>query len=139
MEKTLTKTYQCLTDEEKRYLYKSRLAKIPAWVVAKKINVPQSTATYWRRRIADEIEGRVKPKTYQRVVRYERDSKKSIIPFILNENKPTKLTETLICNYFIEDTKKDGLSYVEAIRDISLELGRTKEYILKVLKGKGIL
>ena len=45
--------------------------------------------------------------------------------FILNPNPPTALTETLICRYYY-DTGGD-------IKDISLELGRTEEYIKSVL------
>lgn len=134
MEKTLIhKQYGDLDEYEKKYLYDSRKARITAKDIAKEINVSESTVAYWRRRIADEFEGRAKPKK-TKVIRYERETKRSIIPFILNENKPTKLTETLICNYYIEDIERYKMTHDEAIRDISLELGRTEEYILSILK-----
>lgn len=135
MEKTLIhKQYRELTDIERKYLYNSRKEGIFAKDIAEEMNVPESTVAYWRRRIADEIEGRAKPIKRKVIPRYERETKRSIIPFILNENKPTKLTETLICNYYIEDIERYKMTHDEAIRDISLELGRTEEYILSILK-----
>ena len=44
--------------------------------------------------------------------------------FALNPNEPTQTTITLICRYHFEG---------DSIKDISLQLGRTEEYIKSVL------
>ena len=56
--------------------------------------------------------------------------------FIENPNEPTATTVMLVQHYYDEDIHKHRMSHDEAIRDISVELGRTREYIEECLRGR---
>lgn len=129
---TTKKTYSQLTKLDKEYLYNSIKDQIPARELAKEFDTSVSAINYWRRLIVAAVEG--KERTSKMLYQLERKSRRDIVPFILNRNPPTELTKRLIINYYADDVQR-GLTHEEAITDISLELGRTKEYILEVLKG----
>lgn len=57
--------------------------------------------------------------------------------FRLNPNPPTQLTKDLICKYYVKDIQQ-GLSHEEAIKDIHIELSRSYDYILEILRGEGL-
>jgi hypothetical protein len=110
-----------LTDEQNAFL----LANLDMKSVdlAKELNITRrqarnlkSNARHKIRRMKTE-----KPKTNE-----QKPKPKKLYPkkFILNPEPPTQTTEMLICRYY----EKTG-----DINDISLELGRTEEYIKSVL------
>lgn len=124
------KFFSQLSDEEKQRI--ASLTRIGAKEAAE-FNVAVSTLKRWR----DAILGHKPKKRAKKAPKYsERLTRKDSGRFLLNENPPTELTKRLILNYYAEDLNKYKMTRKQAIKDISLELGRTEEYILKILKGE---
>ena len=129
------RTYQSLTNEEKEILVGMVKKGMSALKIGRAFGVASATITQWYRWILQNKKFAAK---------YNKQQSKKPIPrnanasqsrtFVQNLNPPTALTRMLICHYYAEDVGKHKMPHTQAIEDISVELGRTKSYISKVLR-----
>lgn len=128
------RTYQSLTKEEKEILIGMVNKGMSSLKISKSFGVASATITQWYRWILQNKKFAAKC--------HKQQSKKPIPfanasyskSFTQNPNPPTALTKMLICHYYTEDVTRYKLNHAQALSDISIELGRTKSYISRVLR-----
>ena len=129
----MARTFTSLTAAEKDIILGMRKKKISYDKIGSAFGITGYTANRWHKWIKTGY----KPKQIHHSQKQRskgRPVKTAKVNFILNPNPPTLLTRILICHYYAEDIDRDKLTHSQAIQDISLELGRTEEYILGVLR-----
>ena len=133
------RTYQSLTKEEKEILIGMVNKGMSSLKISKTFGVASATITQWYRWILQNKKFAAKYKA-----KYNKQQPKKPIPrnanasysksFTQNPNPPTATTRMLICHYYAEDVTRYKLNHAQALSDISIELGRTKSYISRVLR-----
>lgn len=129
----MARTFTSLTAAEKDIIVGMRKKKMSYGKIGHVFGISGYTANRWHKWIKTGY----KPKQIHHSQKQRskgRPTKTAKAEFILNPNPPTLLTRTLICHYYTEDIDRDKLTHSQAIQDIYLELGRTEEYILGVLR-----
>ena len=126
------RTYQSLTNEEKEILVGMVNKGMSALKIGKAFGVASATITQWYRWILQNKKFAAKCNKQQSKKPIPRNAKAS--HFTQNPNPPTETTKMLICHYYAEDLIRHKLNHAQALTDISIELGRTKLYISKVLR-----
>lgn len=130
------RTYQSLSKEEKEILVGMVNKGISALKIGKSFGVASATITQWYRwilqnkKIAAKCQ---KPQSKKPIPRNNANASYSK-SFTQNPNPPTATTRMLICHYYTEDVTRYKLNHAQALSDISIELGRTKSYISRVLR-----
>ena len=126
------KTYLNLTEKEIEKIIMMRKRKTTLEKIGFEFGVSGVAIRNWLKWIDQDYKQNLKQ---WRPVQVERQDRKSVGKFIQNFNQPTKTTDMLIRNYYVEDITRYKLTHSQAIEDIYFELGRTKEYILQVLNN----
>ena len=126
------KTYLNLTEKEIEKIIMMRKRKRSLREIGFEFGVSGVAIRNWLKWIDQDYKQNLKQ---WRPVQVERQDRKSVGKFIQNFNQPTKTTDMLIRNYYVEDITRYKLTHSQAIEDIYFELGRTKEYILQVLNN----
>lgn len=134
----MKKTFADLTNSDKCKIVNMRNQGLTFKQIGGYFGATSGTVYYWYKKIInpEPKKQRVKQRGAPRM------SRTDTAPFVQNPNPPTMLTRMLICRYYDEDVTRYGLNHQQALKDISLELGRTKAYISSVLReehGKGAL
>lgn len=130
------RTYQSLTNEEKEILVGMVNKGISALKIGKSFGVASATITQWYRWILQNKKFAAKfnkPQSKKPIYHNKANASYSK-SFTQNPNPPTATTRMLICHYYAEDVTKHKLNHAQALSDISIELGRTKSYISRVLR-----
>lgn len=130
------RTYQSLTNEEKEILIGMVNKGMSSLKISKAFGVASATITQWYRWILQNKKFAAKyhkPQSKKPIPRNTTNTSQSK-SFTQNPNPPTATTRMLICHYYAEDVTKCNLNHAQALSDISIELGRTKSYISRVLR-----
>ena len=129
------RTYQSLSKEEKEILVGMVNKGMSSLKIGKSFGVASATITQWYRWILQNKKFAAKFNKQQSKKTIHRNAKASQSrTFTQNPNPPTALTRMLICHYYAEDVTRYKLNHAQALSDISIELGRTKSYISRVLR-----
>lgn len=130
------RTFANLTTDEKQIILGMDKKKMTGDEIGRAFGISGYTARRW----VKWIKNNHKPPTGKKTcdcrnkrggARYARTSK---VEFLPNPNPPTALTKMLICHYYAEDVGKYKMTHTQALEDISVELGRTQEYIAETLQ-----
>lgn len=128
----MRRTYLNLTAKEIEKIIMMRKRKRSLREIGFEFGVSGVTIRNWLKRIDQDYKMNL---NQWKPVQVERKDRKSVGKFKQNFNHPTKTTNMLIRNYYVEDITRYKLTHSQAIEDIYFELGRTKEYILQVLNN----
>lgn len=129
------RTYQSLTNEEKEILVGMVNKGMSSLKIGKSFGVASATITQWYRWILQNKKFAAKCNKQQSKKPIHCNANASYSKsFTQNPNPPTATTRMLICHYYAEDVTRYNLNHVQALSDISIELGRTKSYISRVLR-----
>ena len=129
------RTYQSLTNEEKEILVGMVNKGMSSLKIGKAFGVASATITQWYRWILQNKKFAVKCHKQQPKKPIPRNANASYSKsFTQNPNPPTATTRMLICLYYSEDMGKYKMTHMQALEDISVELGRAKSYISRVLR-----
>ena len=129
------RTYQSLTNEEKEILVGMVNKGMSSLKIGKAFGVASATITQWYRWILQNKKFAAKCNKQQSKKPIPRNANASQSrTFTQNPNPPTATTRMLICHYYTEDVGKYKMTHEQALEDISVELGRAKEYIEEILQ-----
>ena len=130
------RTFTSLTTEEKQIILSMDKKKMTGDEIGRAFGVSGYTARRWVKWIKNNHKPPTGKKTCDcRNTRGKaRCNHKTKIEFVPNSNPPTATTRMLICHYYTEDVTRYKLNHAQALSDISIELGRTKSYISRVLR-----
>lgn len=130
------RTFTSLTSEEKQIILAMDKKKMTGDEIGRAFGVSGYTARRWVKWIKNNHKPPAGKKTCD--CRNKRGgarlSRKMKVEFVQNPNPPTATTRMLICHYYAEDVTRHKLNHAQALTDISIELGRTKAYISRVLR-----
>ena len=129
------RTYQSLTNEEKEILVGMVNKGMSSLKIGKAFGVASATIAQWYHWILQNKKFVAKCHKQQSKKSIPRNANASYSKsFTQNPNPPTATTRMLICHYYAEDVTRYKLNHAQALSDISIELGRTKSYISRVLR-----